>query len=112
MSVNLTTLFLGRLRPPKWLTSTLCTYFHQSVTTALLETVEAKTKVGGQTRYRTWNLWLLSQMPYRLRYAARESDPLEARNTSNKGKQQTHSIRIFWTYIYSRTSIAHTPLKP
>ena len=28
-SVNLTTLFLGRLRPPKWLTSTSCTYFHQ-----------------------------------------------------------------------------------
>ena len=26
---NLTTLFLGRLRPPKRLTSTLCTYFHQ-----------------------------------------------------------------------------------
>ena len=25
-SVNLTTLFLGRLRPPKRLTSTLCTY--------------------------------------------------------------------------------------
>ena len=28
-SVNLTTLFLGRLRPPKRLTSTLCTYFRQ-----------------------------------------------------------------------------------
>ena len=28
-SVNLTTLFLGRLRPPKQLTSTLCIYFHQ-----------------------------------------------------------------------------------
>ena len=26
-SVNLTKLFLGRLRPPKWLTSTSCTYF-------------------------------------------------------------------------------------
>ena len=26
-SVNLTTLFLGRLRPPKRLTSTSCTYF-------------------------------------------------------------------------------------
>ena len=28
-SVNLTTLFLGRLRPPKRLTSTSCTYFRQ-----------------------------------------------------------------------------------
>ena len=28
-SVNVTTLFLGRLRPPKRLTSTSCTYFHQ-----------------------------------------------------------------------------------
>ena len=28
-SVNLTTLFLGRLRPPKPLTSTSCTYFPQ-----------------------------------------------------------------------------------
>ena len=28
-SVNLTTLFLGRLRAPKRLTSTSCTYFRQ-----------------------------------------------------------------------------------
>ena len=28
-SVNLTTLFVGRLRPPKRLTSTSCTYFRQ-----------------------------------------------------------------------------------
>ena len=28
-SVNLTTLFMGRLRPPKRLTSTSCTYFRQ-----------------------------------------------------------------------------------
>ena len=28
-SVNLTTLFLGRIRPPKRLTSTSCTYFRQ-----------------------------------------------------------------------------------
>ena len=28
-SVNLTTLFLGRLRPPTRLTSTLCSYFRQ-----------------------------------------------------------------------------------
>ena len=31
-SVDLTTLFLGRLRPPKWLSSTLCTYFRQQLT--------------------------------------------------------------------------------
>ena len=43
-SVNLTTLFLDRLRPPKWLTSTLCTYFCQSLTTALLESAEEKRK--------------------------------------------------------------------
>ena len=30
-SVNLITLFLGRLRPPKRLTSTLCTYFCQQL---------------------------------------------------------------------------------
>ena len=29
-SVNLSTLFLGRLRPPKRLTSTSCTYFRQA----------------------------------------------------------------------------------
>ena len=43
-SVNLTTLFLRRLRPPKRLTSTLCTYFCQSLTTALLESAERETK--------------------------------------------------------------------
>ena len=36
-SVNLTTLFLGRLRHPKRLTITSCTYFRQLLTTALLE---------------------------------------------------------------------------
>ena len=36
-SVNLTTLFLGRLRPPKRLTSTSCTYFRQQLTTSLFE---------------------------------------------------------------------------
>ena len=44
-SVNLTTLFLGRLRPPKRLTSTSCTYFGQLLTTALLEKAEGETKV-------------------------------------------------------------------
>ena len=70
-SVNLTTLFLGRLRPPKRLTSTSCTYFRQWLTTALLETAEGETKVCYQTGYRTQDLWLTSQAPYRLRYAAR-----------------------------------------
>ena len=69
-SVNLTTLFLGRLRPPNRSTSTSCTYFHQLLTTTLLESVEGKTKVCGRTRYRTQDLWLLSQMLYRLHYAA------------------------------------------
>ena len=69
-SVNLTTLFLGRLRPPKQFTSTLCTYFHQYLTTALVEKAEGETKVCCQTGYRTQDPWLTSQVPYRLRYAA------------------------------------------
>ena len=60
-SVNLPTLFLGRLRPPKRLTSTLCTYFRRKLTTALLESAEGETKVCGRTGYRTRDLWLLSQ---------------------------------------------------
>ena len=43
-SFNLTTLFLGRLRP-KRLTSTLCTYFPQYLTTALLESVEGEMNI-------------------------------------------------------------------
>ena len=35
-SLNLTITFLGRLRPPKQLTSTKCTYFCKQLTTALL----------------------------------------------------------------------------
>ena len=61
LSVNLPTLFLGRLRPPKRLTSTLCTYFRQKLTTALLESAEGETKVCGRTGYRTRDLWLLKQ---------------------------------------------------
>ena len=39
-SVNLTTLFLGRRRPPiKRLTIKKCPYFYQLLTTALLESV-------------------------------------------------------------------------
>ena len=70
-SVNLTTLFLGRLRPPKRLTSTSCAYFRQQLTTVPLESAEGETKVCCQTGYRTQDLWLMSQVPYRLRYAAR-----------------------------------------
>ena len=47
-SVNLPTLFLGRLGPLKRLTSTLCTYFRQKLTTALLESAEGETKVCGR----------------------------------------------------------------
>ena len=60
-SFNLPTLFLGRLRPPKRLISTLCTYFRQKLTTALLESAEGETKVSGRTWYRTRDLWLLKQ---------------------------------------------------
>ena len=43
-SVNLPTLFLGRLRSPKRLTSTLSTYFRQKLIIALLESAEGETK--------------------------------------------------------------------
>ena len=65
-SVNSPTLFLDRLRPPKWLTSTLCTYFRQKLTTALLESAEGEMKVCGRTGYRTWDLWLLKQTRVRV----------------------------------------------
>ena len=48
-SVNLSILFPGRLRPPKWLISTSCTYFRQLLTTALLQSAEGETKVCGRT---------------------------------------------------------------
>ena len=41
-SIKLTTLFLCRLIRPKLLTSTKCTCFCQSLTTALLESVEGE----------------------------------------------------------------------
>ena len=44
-SVNQTTFFLGRLRPPKRITSTSCPYFCETLTTALLEKAEGETKV-------------------------------------------------------------------
>ena len=59
-SVNLTTLFLGRLRPPKRLTSTSCTYFRQELTTALLEKAEGETNVARPViEPRTTVLWFL-----------------------------------------------------
>ena len=67
-SVNLTTLFLGRLRPPKRLISAPCTYYRQSLTTVLHESAEVERKVCGRTEYRTWDFQLLSQTRYRLRY--------------------------------------------
>ena len=70
-SVILTTLFLGRLIPPKRLTSASCTYFCQLLKTAPLESAEGGTKVCGHGGYQTQDLWLTSQVPYRLRYAAR-----------------------------------------
>ena len=55
-SFDLTTFFLGRLRPPKWLTSTSSTYFRHSLTTAFLEPAEGEMKVCGQIGYQTWDL--------------------------------------------------------
>ena len=46
-SVNLTTLFLGRLRPPKRLTSTSCAYYPQKLTTALLNLMGLHRVRGG-----------------------------------------------------------------
>ena len=72
-SVSLATLFLGRFRPPKRLTSTLCTHFRQLLTTALLESVEGDTTVYVRTGYRTQDPCILSQMRYQLRHAARRA---------------------------------------
>ena len=89
-SVNLTTLFLGRLRPPERLTSTSCAYFRQQLTTAPLESAEGETKVCGQTGYRTQDLCLTSQVPYRLRYAARRPTNNEVIRRRVLGLQQSH----------------------
>ena len=62
-SVNLNTLFLGRLRLPARLTSTSCTCFRHSLTTALLESAEGGTIVCGQNGYLTQDLLLTSQVP-------------------------------------------------
>ena len=50
---------MGRLRPPKQLTST---EVHILSPVTLLESAEGETKVSGRTGYRTSDLWLLSQI--------------------------------------------------
>ena len=57
-SVNLITLFLGRLMPLKRLTSTSCTHFRQKLTTALLESTKGETKVCGWTGFQTQDIRL------------------------------------------------------
>ena len=57
-SVNVTTVILGRLRPPKQLTSTKV---HILSPVTLLESAEGDTEVSGRTGYRTLDLWLLSR---------------------------------------------------
>ena len=57
-SVNVTTLFMGRLRPSKQLTNTKV---HILSPVTLLESAEGETKVSGPTGYRTSDLWLSSQ---------------------------------------------------
>ena len=51
---------MGRLRPPKQLTSTK---EHILSPVAVLESAEGETKVSGRTGYRTSDLWLSSQTP-------------------------------------------------
>ena len=63
-SVNLTTLFLGRLRPRAHT-------FASNWQLPFLKKAEGETKGCCQTGYPTQDPWLTSQVPYRLRYAAR-----------------------------------------
>ena len=72
-SVNVTTLIpgeLGRLRPPKQLTSTKG---HILAPVTLLESAEGVMKVSGRIGYRTSDLWLLCQilslMVYKFQYS-------------------------------------------
>ena len=60
-SVNLTTLFLGRLRPPKWLTSTSCTYFRQcyNVLPFLNNPRDLDPSYNGESRVAAINLQLI-----------------------------------------------------
>ena len=72
-SINLTTLFQCRLRPPKRLISTNCKYSRQKLIIAVLESAEGELKVCGRTGYQTRGLWLLSQTRYRLRCATQST---------------------------------------
>ena len=65
-SVNVTTLFMGRLRPPKQLTSTKV---HILSPVTLLESAEGETKVRCRIGYRTSDFWLLSQTLSMMVYA-------------------------------------------
>ena len=57
-SVNVTTLFMDRFRPPKQLTSTKA---HILSPLSLLESAEEETKVRCRTGYRTSDLWRISE---------------------------------------------------
>ena len=98
-SANLTTLFVGRLRPPKRLTSPSCTYFRQLLTTVLLESVEGETKVCGRTRYRTRDLWLLNRTRYRLRFAARQ-DTSQICRTGRKNLHKMLKLQQIFPKLY------------
>ena len=68
-SANVTTLFMGRLRPPKQLTSTK---LHILLPVTLLESAEEDMKVSDRTvrtGYQTSDLWLLSQTLSMMVYA-------------------------------------------
>ena len=65
-SVNVTTLFLGRPRPPKQLTSAKV---HILSPVTLLDSAERETKLSSRTGYRTSDLWFLSQLRSLMAYA-------------------------------------------
>ena len=71
-SVNQTILFLDRLRP---ISQAVNQYFVHILSPVTYNwpswSAEWETKVCGRTRYRSRDLWFMSQMHYRLRYAAR-----------------------------------------
>ena len=71
--VNIITLYLGRVRPPKRLSSTKCLYSLQYLKTVLLKAEEGEKKFSGRTWYRTQDLRLLNKPRNRLRYATRLS---------------------------------------
>ena len=79
-SINLTTLFLGRLRPPKLLTSTKCTYFRQQLTPA---------QVSGRNE-RMWPGLVLNPEPLVL-----ESDPLPTASDSPADQESNLTIILF-----------------